>query len=46
MIDLTADGRMKRSYKRKDGTGVYMTQDIGLAVNKYEEYKVTGAFMS
>lgn len=25
---------------RKDGTSVYMTQDIGLAMQKYEEYKI------
>ena len=26
--------------QRKDGTSVYMTQDIGLAQNKYNEYKI------
>jgi arginyl-tRNA synthetase len=38
-IDLTADGLDEKIVQRKDGTAVYMTQDIGLAVNKYEEYK-------
>jgi arginyl-tRNA synthetase len=26
--------------QRKDGTSVYITQDIGLAMQKYEEYKI------
>ncbi len=38
-IDLTADGLDEKIVQRKDGTAVYITQDIGLAVNKYEEYK-------
>ena len=38
-IDLTADGLDQKIVQRKDGTAVYMTQDIGLAVKKYEEYK-------
>ncbi|MES1223733.1 MAG: arginine--tRNA ligase, partial [Bacteroidota bacterium] len=38
-IDLTADGLDEKIVRRKDGTAVYMTQDIGLAVKKYEEYK-------
>jgi arginyl-tRNA synthetase len=38
-IDLTADGLDQKIVQRKDGTAVYITQDIGLAVNKYEEYK-------
>jgi arginyl-tRNA synthetase len=37
-IDLTADGLDQKIVQRKDGTAVYITQDIGLAVNKYEEY--------
>jgi arginyl-tRNA synthetase len=37
-IDLTADGLDEKLVMRKDGTSVYITQDIGLAVNKYEEY--------
>ncbi len=39
-IDLTADGLDRKIVQRKDGTSVYMTQDIGLAQQKYEEYKI------
>jgi arginyl-tRNA synthetase len=39
-IDLTADGLDKKIVQRRDGTSVYMTQDIGLAMQKYEEYKM------
>ncbi len=39
-IDLTHDGLDKKIVRRKDGTAVYITQDIGLAVNKYDEYKI------
>ena len=38
-IDLTADGLDQKIVQRKDGTAVYITQDIGLAVKKYEEYR-------
>lgn len=38
-IDLTADGLDQKIVQRKDGTAVYMTQDIGLAVKKYEEFR-------
>ena len=37
-IDLTADGLDRKIVQRRDGTAVYMTQDIGLAVRKYEEF--------
>ncbi|MBS1663008.1 MAG: arginine--tRNA ligase [Bacteroidetes bacterium] len=37
-IDLTADGLDQKIVQRRDGTAVYMTQDIGLAVKKYEEF--------
>ena len=37
-IDLTADGLDRKIVQRKDGTAVYITQDIGLAVKKYEEF--------
>ncbi len=30
----------KKIVQRKDGTSVYITQDIGLAEKKYEEYKI------
>lgn len=38
-IDLTADGLDQKIVRRRDGTSVYITQDIGLALNKYEEYQ-------
>ncbi len=37
-IDLTADGLDKKIVQRRDGTSVYMTQDIGLAQQKFEDY--------
>jgi len=39
-IDLTADGLDEKLVLRKDGTSVYITQDIGLAKQKYEQYKI------
>ena len=38
-VDLTADGLDEKIVQRKDGTAVYITQDIGLAVEKYEAYQ-------
>ncbi|MGC4035050.1 MAG: arginine--tRNA ligase [Chitinophagaceae bacterium] len=38
-IDLTADGLDEKIVQRRDGTAVYITQDIGLAVEKYDQYK-------
>jgi arginyl-tRNA synthetase len=37
-IDLKPDGLDEKIVQRSDGTAVYMTQDIGLADKKYEEY--------
>ncbi|MBI3140006.1 MAG: arginine--tRNA ligase [Sphingobacteriales bacterium] len=37
-IDLTADGLDEKVVQRKDGTAVYITQDIGLAARKQEEF--------
>jgi arginyl-tRNA synthetase len=37
-IDLTADGLDQKIVRRRDGTAVYITQDIGLAVERYDEY--------
>jgi len=37
-IDLTGDGLDEKIVQRKDGTAVYITQDIGLAVEKYDQY--------
>ncbi len=39
-IDLTAEGLDEKLVLRKDGTSVYITQDIGLAKQKYDEYKI------
>ncbi len=39
-IDLTADGLDEKLVQRKDGTSVYITQDIGLAQLKYEQYHI------
>jgi arginyl-tRNA synthetase len=38
-IDLTEDGLDEKIVQRKDGTSVYITQDIGLAQLKTEEYQ-------
>lgn len=38
-IDLTKDGLDRKIVQRKDGTAVYITQDIGLAELKQEEFK-------
>ncbi|MFY0254459.1 arginine--tRNA ligase [Chitinophaga sp. 30R24] len=37
-IDLTADGLDQKLLLRGDGTSVYMTQDLGTARLKYEQY--------
>ena len=37
-IDLTADGLDQKILLRSDGTSVYMTQDIGTAQLKYDDY--------
>lgn len=37
-IDLTADGLDQKLLLRGDGTSVYMTQDMGTARLKYEQY--------
>jgi arginyl-tRNA synthetase len=37
-IDLTAEGLDEKLVLRKDGTSVYITQDLGLADKKYEQY--------
>jgi arginyl-tRNA synthetase len=37
-IDLTADGLDEKLVMRKDGTSVYITQDIGLAELKQQEF--------
>lgn len=37
-IDLQQEGLDEKLLMRGDGTSVYITQDIGLAVQKYEQY--------
>ena len=39
-IDLTTNGLDRKIVQRSDGTSVYITQDIGLAQQKYEEYAI------
>ena len=39
-IDLTADGLDEKLVRRRDGTSVYITQDIGLAVEKQKEFNL------
>ncbi len=38
-IDLTSDGLDEKLLLRKDGTSVYITQDLGLAMQKYEDFQ-------
>ncbi|MBP5397895.1 MAG: arginine--tRNA ligase [Bacteroidales bacterium] len=38
--DLTADGLDRKLLLRGDGTSVYMTQDLGTAERRFEEYKL------
>jgi arginyl-tRNA synthetase len=37
-IDLSADGLDEKLLLRSDGTSVYMTQDLGTAMQRYNEY--------
>ena len=39
-IDLTDDGLDEKIVLRSDGTAVYMTQDIGTAIQRFEEFKL------
>lgn len=39
-IDLTREGLDEKLLLRKDGTSVYITQDLGLAKQKYDDYKM------
>ncbi|MDR2194329.1 MAG: arginine--tRNA ligase [Treponema sp.] len=38
MIDLSAEGLDKKVLLRKDGTSIYITQDIGTAIFRYEDW--------
>ena len=40
--DLTADGLDEKLVLRKDGTAVYMTQDIGTAIERDNDFKIDG----
>ncbi len=37
-IDLTGDGLDEKLLMRSDGTSVYITQDIGTAIQRFDEY--------
>lgn len=39
-IDLTADGLDEKLLLRSDGTSVYMTQDLGTAAQRFQEYNM------
>ena len=39
-IDLTADGLDQKLLLRSDGTSVYMTQDLGTAHQRFEEFRL------
>ena len=38
-IDLSKEGLDEKIILRKDGTAVYMTQDIGTAIQRYDDFK-------
>ena len=40
--DLTDDGLDEKLVLRKDGTAVYITQDIGTAIQRYKEHQING----
>ena len=42
-IDLTADGLDQKLVLRADGTSVYITQDLGTAQMKYDDFKMDGS---
>ncbi len=41
-IDLTEDGLDEKIVLRSDGTAVYMTQDIGTAIQRVKDYPIDG----
>lgn len=41
-IDLTEEGLDEKLLLRADGTAVYMTQDIGTAIQRVEDYDIDG----
>jgi len=40
--DLSDEGLDEKLVLRKDGTAVYITQDIGTAIERFEEFKIDG----
>jgi arginyl-tRNA synthetase len=40
--DLTEDGLDEKLVLRRDGTSVYITQDIGTAIQRYKEHQIDG----
>ncbi|MCK7533684.1 MAG: arginine--tRNA ligase [Marinilabiliales bacterium] len=44
-IDLTADKLDEKLLLRSDGTAVYMTQDLGTAVIRYNDYHFRQAYL-
>jgi arginyl-tRNA synthetase len=43
-IDLTDDGLDQKLVLRKDGTSLYITQDLGLADEKYKDFQYNESF--
>src|SRR5690606_31794552 len=41
-IDLTEEGLDEKLVLRSDGTSVYITQDIGTAVERFEKFNIDG----
>ncbi len=41
-VDLTDEGLDRKILLRSDGTSVYMTQDIGTAIQRFEDFSVNG----
>ncbi|HET8753949.1 MAG TPA: arginine--tRNA ligase, partial [Salinimicrobium sp.] len=41
-IDLTEDGLDEKIVLRSDGTAVYITQDIGTAIQRVQDFKING----
>ncbi len=41
-VDLTDDGLDEKLLLRADGTSVYMTQDIGTAIQRFVDFKMNG----
>lgn len=41
-VDLRAEGLDEKVLLRSDGTAVYMTQDIGTAIARYDEWRMDG----